>query len=157
MMSDKTGLRVLVCGGRDFHDHQRVWDTLDRIEAERGRIAVVIHGNASGADRHAWTWGIARKREVLGFPAHWQDISHPDAVIVTRGDDTKYDAKAGLRRNQRMLDEGRPDLVIGFPGGTGTADMLTKARRAGVEVIQSVAQSQRARRHRGKANITEGY
>jgi hypothetical protein len=35
-----------------------------------------------------------------------------------------------------MLDEGKPDLVIGFPGGTGTADMLSRAEIAGVKIIE---------------------
>ena len=33
-----------------------------------------------------------------------------------------------------MLDEGKPDLVVAFPGGTGTADMIRRAKKAGVEV-----------------------
>lgn len=28
-----------------------------------------------------------------------------------------------------------PDLVVAFPGGTGTADMVTKAEAAGVNVL----------------------
>ena len=35
-----------------------------------------------------------------------------------------------------MLDEGKPDLVIAFPGGRGTADMVRKANRAGVKVVE---------------------
>ena len=35
-----------------------------------------------------------------------------------------------------MLDEGKPDLVIAFPGGKGTADMARRAREAGIEVIE---------------------
>lgn len=35
-----------------------------------------------------------------------------------------------------MLDEGKPDLVVVFPGGTGTADMVRRAKKAGVEVIE---------------------
>lgn len=35
-----------------------------------------------------------------------------------------------------MLKEGKPDLVIAFPGGNGTKDMVTKARKAGIEVIE---------------------
>jgi hypothetical protein len=30
---------------------------------------------------------------------------------------------AGHIRNQRMIDEGKPDAAVAFPGGTGTADM----------------------------------
>ena len=43
--------------------------------------------------------------------------------------------KAGPIRNQRMLVEGKPDLVVAFPGGKGTAGMVTLARNASVEVI----------------------
>jgi len=35
-----------------------------------------------------------------------------------------------------MLDEGRPTLVVEFPGGRGTADLIRRARSAGVEVIE---------------------
>lgn len=41
---------------------------------------------------------------------------------------------AGPIRNQRMLDEGKPDLVVAFPGGRGTADMVRRAKAAGVPV-----------------------
>lgn len=43
--------------------------------------------------------------------------------------------KAGPIRNQRMLDEGKPALVIAFPGGTGTAGMVAIARKGRVPVI----------------------
>ena len=35
-----------------------------------------------------------------------------------------------------MLDEGRPDFVVAFPGGRGTADMCRRAREAGLEVVE---------------------
>jgi hypothetical protein len=38
-------------------------------------------------------------------------------------------------RNQAMLDYGKPDLVVAFPGGKGTADMVRRARVAGVKVL----------------------
>jgi hypothetical protein len=34
-----------------------------------------------------------------------------------------------------MLAEGRPDFVVAFEGGNGTADMIRQARAAGVEVL----------------------
>jgi hypothetical protein len=42
------------------------------------------------------------------------------------------DRKAGRVRNQRILDEDKPDLVITFPGCKRTAAMMEVARRAGV-------------------------
>jgi hypothetical protein len=96
----------------------------------------IISGMATGADAVAVDWAIVNWCHWHEYPAEWTDLSHPDAVIRTRRDGTQYDAKAGSRRNQRMLDEGHPNLVIAFPGGTGTADMVRRARKAGVEVIE---------------------
>ena len=49
----------------------------------------------------------------------------------------KYGKAAGPMRNQEMLDSGI-DLVVAFPGGRGTADMLDKARLAGVVIETEV-------------------
>lgn len=37
-------------------------------------------------------------------------------------------------RNQVMLDEWRPEGVIALPGGDGTDDMVSRARKAGIPV-----------------------
>jgi hypothetical protein len=50
----------------------------------------------------------------------------------------KYGRAAGPIRNQQMLAEGKPDLVLAFhddiDGSRGTKDMVNRARRAGVKV-----------------------
>ncbi len=106
-------MRVLVCGGRDFNDADLVARTLD-AEA----ITHVIQGGARGADRLGYDWARKRKVPVSTFNADWQ----------------RFGPKAGPLRNQQMLDEGKPDLVIAFPGGRGTADMVRRALAAGVPV-----------------------
>ena len=40
----------------------------------------------------------------------------------------KHGNAAGPIRNQRMLDHGKPDIVVAFPGGSGTADMVKLSR-----------------------------
>jgi hypothetical protein len=47
----------------------------------------------------------------------------------------KYGKPARPIRNQKMIDDHKPNLVIAFPGGRGTADMVFKARSAGIEVL----------------------
>lgn len=116
-------MRVLVCGGRDFDRVTYLHSVLGRIHRERG-IDVVIEGNAKGADRIAGFWARKHKIHNLKFTADWR--AHGNA--------------AGPIRNQRMLEEGRPDLVVAFPRangqwGNGTMDMVRRAREAGVEVI----------------------
>lgn len=131
------GDRVLVCGGRDYRDRDAVFRVLDWWREEYG-VAEVIHGacglyeytagrgatsgRLQGADRWADEWAIARGVPVRHFLADWR--AHGRA--------------AGPIRNQRMLDEVRPDVVIAFPGGRGTADMVQRARAAGVRVCETV-------------------
>ena len=109
--------RVLVCGGRDFTDREFAFSVLDRMHATIP-FACVIQGGARGADMLGKEWGDSRAVPVIEFMAEWDRLGR----------------KAGPIRNQRMLDEGRPDLVLAFPGGRGTADMCAKANAAGIRV-----------------------
>ena len=111
-------MRVLVCGGRDFMDRTWLFRELDALRSDRG-VTIIISGCARGADTLGIEWAEARGVEVARFPADWN--THGRA--------------AGPIRNQQMLDEAKPDLVIAFPGGRGTADMVRRARAAGIELI----------------------
>ena len=111
-----SSVRLLVCGGRDYADRDKVFDVLDFCDKGL-TFAGVMHGGANGADALAREWAIARGKPHMSFKADW-----------SRG------PRAGPERNARMLAEGRPDLVIAFPGGRGTADMIVRARKAGLPV-----------------------
>lgn len=109
--------RVLVCGGQTYTDMRHVTKVLDGLVP---KPTLIIQGGAFGADACASEW--AYKRDVLErqFPADWK----------------KHGRAAGPIRNQQMLDEGKPDLVVAFPGGSETEDMKRRARAAGVRVIE---------------------
>ncbi len=108
-------MRVLVCGGRDYDDEARVFAVLDEIKP-----TFIIEGGARGADSLARRWSLRNlsANNHLAIKAQW-DVNGK---------------AAGPIRNQKMLDKGKPDLVVAFPGGNGTADMVRRARRAGIEV-----------------------
>ena len=127
-------IRVVAFGGRSYRDQEQVWHVLDTVHRSRG-IALLIQGGATGADDLAWAWAKARGVPHATYKARWNDLSHPDAVVrICRG--KRYDARAGLRRNQRMVEEGRPQLGVAFPGSDGTRDMIGRLRRAGIEVME---------------------
>jgi hypothetical protein len=111
--------RVLVCGGRNFTDAASVERVLFDLHADVP-ISVIIHGDYRGADTLAKRWAYRVGIPHLPFPANWKVSG----------------AAAGPIRNSRMLHEGKPDLVVAFPGGYGTADMVAKAERAGVDVLR---------------------
>jgi predicted Rossmann-fold nucleotide-binding protein len=112
-------MRVLVCGGRNYRNWSAVAESLQRIHATTP-IDVLIHGCAKGADALAARWAYLVGVRERGFGADWE--THGRA--------------AGPIRNQAMLDEGKPDLVVAFPGGAGTADMVRRAAAAGITVMQ---------------------
>lgn len=114
-----TPRKILVCGSRDYTNGAVIARALDDVCADLDD-PVIIHGDARGVDRVAGH--IARERGwwVWPCPADWNRADHA----------------AGPIRNQRMLDVAQPDLVVAFPatGSRGTADMMRRAKEAGVRV-----------------------
>lgn len=129
------GVRVLICGGRNYADHAAVDKLMQDVITRFGPIACVIHGAATGADTLGMEWALTHNIGHAPYPADWTDLTHTDALIRVRRDGKRYDARAGFRRNQRMIDEGKPNIVVALPGGNGTADMVARARKAGLEII----------------------
>jgi hypothetical protein len=124
-------MRVLICGGRDL-DPELVWNWLEAHateecadalgRAQHVRIEHVIQGGATGADSGAAAWARSSEIPQSCFPADWD----------------RYGRQAGPLRNTQMLAEGRPDVVIAlYPAGAGTADMVRKARAAGLPVVEA--------------------
>ena len=107
--------RIIVCGGRDFEDVDRVRSVLALLRPD----ILLIHGDARGADRcAARVWEASFDGRTEAHPADWRGQGKA----------------AGAIRNRQMLNIG-VDAVIAFPGGTGTANMVSIARHAGVPVV----------------------
>lgn len=109
-------MRIIVCGGREYHDWKSVTRALDYLH-RNVKIEEVIEGAASGADDLAYRWAKSRKVRSTRVPADW----------------AKYRRSAGAIRNKQML-ELAPDAVVAFPGGSGTAHMVSIAEAAGIKV-----------------------
>src|SRR6266403_3910637 len=111
-------MRILVCGGRNVidRDYPAVKAVLKVIAREGD---VIISGGAEGIDYFAHTFAISHDIESLQFMAEWN----------------KDGKKAGPICNKRMLDEGKPDIVVAFKGGKGTASMVNLARKAKIPLL----------------------
>lgn len=115
--------RILVCGSRDYTSNHIMYDILDDL-LEDYRFRILIHGNAPGADTMAKEWANSRAIDVLGYAADWK--THGRA--------------AGPLRNRKMLQAGRPNLVVVFvtkplTNSRGTFDMVSIAKKAGLPII----------------------
>lgn len=129
-------MKVLVCGGRTYSRKKRLFEVLDFFH-KRAPISLIVHGDASGADSLAKEWAIERGVPHKPYPADWRNKEGRTNVLMRLDRyGRKYDVLAGHSRNQKMLDEQKPKLVIAFPGQNGTADMIMKAKRARIEVVE---------------------
>lgn len=123
-------MKVLVYGGRAYRNRKRLFDELDKLHADEP-IECVIHGDANGADRLGKAWAKWSRILDIRFPARWEDVGVPGAVVRYRSDGTAYNVIAGFQRNQQMADQ-LPDVAIECPGGSGTADMRKRLIKVGI-------------------------
>jgi hypothetical protein len=112
-------MKVLVCGGRDFDNAALMRNVFeDNLEGEH--ITCLIEGGARGADRLARVWAEQHEITVVEFPANWDYLG----------------LAAGQIRNRAMLDIGKPDFVIAFPGGAGTAGLVREAKKRNIPILE---------------------
>ncbi len=117
-MNGGNPLRVFVCGGRDFRDAETLRRVLDAVQRSTG-LAVLLEGG-DRAGLFAAEWAVERSIPVLTIRS-----LHRDADVRDRG------VRVG-----RIVEEGKPDLAIGFAGGRRTEDLLEQIERAGVRVFR---------------------
>ncbi len=144
-------MRILVCGGRNFghvartkprgaetplvqarlEEYNYIQDELSKLTTKFSlnynpndnwlpTDITIIAGGATGVDSVAADFAVVNYCQLEKYPADWN----------------KYGKRAGYIRNKQMLDEGRPDLVVAFPGGKGTDMMVDMATKAGIKVIK---------------------
>lgn len=106
-------MKVVVTGGRGFKDALCVAKELAALNPTH-----IAHGGATGADDLAASWAKGAGVSTTEFPANWEE----------------HGRAAGPIRNRKMLEWMQPDIVLAFPGGRGTADCVSQARRMGIEV-----------------------
>lgn len=106
---------VLVTGGRDYRDVAAVYRALDPLKP-----TVVIHGDAGGADAIADQWARLHGVQPIALPALWE----------------WFKKSAGPIRNTNLVELAVKlgAVVVAFPGNSGTADCVRKAREAGLTV-----------------------
>jgi hypothetical protein len=117
-------MKILVTGDRNWRDAKMIYQALDARTGMNWETITLIHGDARGADTLADVCAQILDFKVKRYPADWD----------------RYHRAAGVIRNQQMLDENPDiDLVLAFHddigNSKGTADMISRAERVGIEVI----------------------
>ena len=115
-------MKLLVTGGRFWFNRIETDLFLEFIHEHEG-ITTLIHGDAAGADTLCGEWAIRNNIAVEVYP-------------ITKEDWRRLGNKAGPIRNQQMIDDGKPDMLVAFPGANGTADMKRRAKRHKLEIME---------------------
>ena len=110
-------MKVIIAGGRDFKDYNRLKEVCDKILINQNNIEI-ISGTAGGADTLGERYAQEKGYEVKKFPAKWDE----------------YGKKAGYLRNQEMGEYA--DGLIAFWDGQskGTKHMIDIANKKGLKV-----------------------
>lgn len=123
---------VCVTGGRDYHFGEGDFRVLDLTD-ERHGIELLMHGGANGADHSAAFWATM----LRGIPE--------EVMPVLEYEWTCYGRRAGPMRNRKMAaklaeykSQGKKAVLIAYPGGSGTANMVEEARKRGITVAFAV-------------------
>lgn len=116
----KRPLIVLMCGDRDS---AICFEEMINFELKiLPKYSVIIHGGCKGIDLYVAELARLHDFETREYPAEW----------------SVYGNSAGPIRNQKMLDEERPDVVIAFhpdiSASRGTKNMMTLAWKAEIPV-----------------------
>jgi len=127
---------VIVCGSRKWTDKEQIRTLIKALPFD----CVVIEGRAQGADLIAEEICDELHHPFEPFPADWDNISRPGAVVRKNRFGKPYDAAAGPFRNRQMLDrllKDAPNIRVfafheDFDRSKGTKDMVKIAMKAKV-------------------------
>jgi hypothetical protein len=107
--------KVLVTGSRDWTDKKVIQDALDNIVLDYDGPYTLIHGECpTGADKIAADYATELKWTVIPEPADWK----------------KYGKSAGPIRNQKMINDHKPNVALAFSlnQSSGTANCVSRLR-----------------------------
>jgi hypothetical protein len=146
-------MRIVVTGSRTIQNQKLVMNRFDimfdqfmRWHGTNDSFVTVVHGAADGVDSlvaSAFDY-VEPKYDYRGRVFDIETISYP----VTNEDWLRFGRSgpnnAGARRNRRMLDDVRPDVVFGFwrPAGprpsNGTMHCIKEAASRGILVLTQI-------------------
>lgn len=126
-------MKTIICGPRDYFD----FDVLKKAIAASGfKITEVVSGGANGVDRMGERWATENSINYVIFEAEWDNLEAEGCIIkVNPKSKKKYNSMAGFQRNSKMAQYAEAVIAI-ITGSHGTADMVNKAKGAGLKVFE---------------------
>ena len=132
-------MKVIVAGSRHITDYQLVSQVItNTINKYDIQITEIVSGCAAGVDTLGEQWALENGIKVEPFEAEWDDITVPNALIITNKWDKEYNARAGFQRNEKMAEYGDVLIAIWDGKSNGTKDMIERAKEHGLFVLEYI-------------------
>ena len=133
-------LRVVIAGGREFNDFERLCkfcDNILRSYEEHFDQITIVSGNAIGTDRMGEEYSRLRGYNLMVFLADW----------------FKFGKRAGIIRNAQMaeyaISDGAEGILIAFWNGKsrGTKNMIEVAETRGMDRYIDICDYESSKHH----------
>lgn len=122
---------IQITGGREYTDGSAIYNTMKPyIEKYGAKNVLIRHGGARGAD--SLSHFQARR---LGVPDDHIQARKPEYYGYSWDLDKEGNAAGNLRNIAMLEEEPKPDIVLAFPGGKGTANMIEFAKERQILIV----------------------
>jgi hypothetical protein len=111
-----SGPVVVISGGQDWADHQRIWDRLDLLKVRAPSMTLATTAQGKGVDAIAAAWAASREVPLIAFRLN-----------------RAHGNSAPFKRNKLLCDM-QPIEAIICEGSGVQANLAEKMRGAGVPV-----------------------
>lgn len=123
-------MKVIIAGTRTFDDYRRLERVCDNLLKNFNKNElIIVSGTAEGADTLGKAYGDANGIAVVEFPARWDDLNAPGAIIRVNKFGKKYNAKAGVDRNEEMAEYANGAIIFWDGKSKGTKSMIELAEK----------------------------
>lgn len=125
--------RVIVAGSRIFTDALKfesyLTDFLMMFDIKKDETVFITGDCPSGPDALIIDWAKQHGWRYSRFPADWDDLTAPDAIVRQNKFGKDYNVNAGFSRNQEMANVSSHLFAIIMDNSPGTRDMIQRAEK----------------------------
>lgn len=129
-------MNMIVAGSRTLtsrHWHTFIYRRLDFFSQNLKKL-VVFGGECEGVDEIGHAWADDRGWPFVPFPADWENIDLPGAVVRVNRAGKRYNLLAGYWRNEEMARQAQGLVLFWADFSPGSRDMLARARAHNLKI-----------------------
>lgn len=122
---------LAISGSRTIKDKNRIYFEIDEFRKTHPNVKTITTGDCYyGPDRFSKEYAQDQGLSYKPFPANWSDMSDP--CVRKMGKNGFYNALAGFKRNQDIVDFAHAGLSFWDGTSRGTKDFIERSKKKGL-------------------------